>query len=170
MRFLVFFILSFFLSFFLAACASNGLIQPSVTSTADGPKLDLIKGIPRISDIPKRIVGALMDPITDFAVADSQTTLKWVDEAVATGKLTAAQAAEAKACPLAVIAINDLYTNLTKPSDPQSGETKGLIYFATLNKYSSPGGVQEAGKKLALDLVSKCGQLIPANRFAPFSG
>lgn len=159
-----------FLALFLAACASGGLIQPTVSQTGDGPRLDLIKGIPRITDIPKRIVGALMDPITEFAVADSQTTIKWVDEAVAAGKITAAQATEAKACPLAVIAINDLYTNLTKPSDPQSGETKGLIYFATVNKYSSPGGIQEQGKKLALDLVSKCGQLIPANRFAPISG
>lgn len=104
---------------------------------------------------PEKIVGVISKPVLGYAKGDAETTIKWIDQMVADGKLSDEAAAEAKGCPMAVIDLMEKRNVLENPKKIEG--RKGLIYLATVRKY---GGTATANiREALLRMVTLCSAL-----------
>ena len=114
----------------------------------------------------KAAVGkAIVKPVMGFAIDDAHTTLTWIDEQVRVNRLSAMDAQQARRCPRAVLSVAEL-RELFETGAAVEGR-KGLIYLGTVSRFGGPTVERELRAKLA-ELVSACGELVPADRFLPY--
>jgi len=109
------------------------------------------------------IVGAVAKPVLGLAVKDAQTTKRWIQDELAAGRLSLADATLARGCPDAVLALDALRAQFEGIADTTGAEGfKGLIYLGTLNRYGQSS--KEQATLLLQDLIASCAPLVPADR------
>lgn len=118
--------------------------------------------------IPQKLIGAVMDPIKDFTVADARTTLAWVDQAEKAGQINGDQVKEARICPEAVIAMSEFISGLEGEKSPEGA--KGLIYLGTVKKYSAGGDLARKIRGMALTVAFSCAHLVPVDNALSIMG
>ena len=111
--------------------------------------------------VVSKVADVVAKPVLSLGVADSQTTLAYIEREVAAGRMSAIDAEAAKQCPLSVIALDELRTRMTAEAITEEG-FKGLIYYGILNRYGK--GVQDEASKYLEQLASSCLPLIPAEK------
>ena len=115
--------------------------------------------------VGSKVASVVAKPVFGLAIDDAGTTLEWIKNEVASGRLTAEQAEEAKRCPLSVIAIGELRDRMAAGATTEEG-FKGLIYYGTKNRFGQ--GVQAEASTHLSALAKACFPLIPAENLLKF--
>ena len=106
------------------------------------------------------IAGKVAEPVLNLAAEDATATLEWIDTQVAEGNLSMTDAVLAKACPDAVIALDELRKGLAAVETTDG--FKGLIYFGTIKSYG--GGQRELVVRGVTDVAARCLPLVSYKR------
>ncbi len=106
------------------------------------------------------VVSRAPGPILSLASKDATATLTWIDDQIAAGNLSETDAALAKACPGAVLALNELREKLAAVEAPDG--FKGLIYFGTVKKYGD--GQRDLVVRGVTEVAASCLPLVSYRR------
>jgi len=101
-----------------------------------------------------------LQPIAGFAAADARTALAWIEAEEKAGRLSAEKATQARACPTAVVALDN--AKLAAMAEPSVEGTKGLIFHGTVRKYG-PDHEAEMQKSVTM-ILTACRDLIPVGQ------
>ena len=113
------------------------------------------------SPVVGKVISVAAKPIFGLAVKDAQTTMTWVEREAEAGRLSDMDADLARQCPEAVLALNELRTQIEEEAKDPEG-FKGLIYLGTINRFSQ--GMQFDLAFYFQQMASSCIQLIPSDR------
>ncbi len=106
------------------------------------------------------IASKVAEPVLSLASEDATATLAWIDGQVEAGNLSETDATLAKACPEAVLALNELRAVIANAEAPDG--FKGLIYLGTVKKYG--GGERDLVVRSITQTAASCLPLVSYDR------
>ncbi len=118
-----------------------------------------------VAGIAGTAAGMVAKPVFGLVDRDAKTANAWINVEVAAGRLSEAEAAEARLCPDAVLALSAIREEVTNGSKDVEG-FKGVIYHAIKARFGQSLQVEIA--QHIQTIAGRCAELLPVEKLVQF--
>ncbi len=113
----------------------------------------------------EKAAGMAVAPVFGLVGSDAKAANAWVDAQVTAGRLSETEAAEARLCPNAVLALSEIRADVTDDGKDVDG-FKGVIYHAVKARFGRSRQIDIVGHIQTLAI--RCGELLPVEKLVRF--